>query len=142
MLGPELIVKAMAEIEPPTTTKQQVRSSKGHFYQPQHVKEACNRIYTNFAQYKLSELLEGPLKIVIRYTWAYPKSWPKKKKNLPFVYRDTKPDFDNAAKLFCDSLRGLFWVDDKQIAIGTMEEYYAAEPSIEMELYKLFNPEK
>ena len=61
--------------------------------------------------------LHGPVKVTVWATFQPPVSWTKKKTaanmNRPHTQR---PDLDNIAKAICDSLNGLAYVDDNQVA--------------------------
>ena len=46
------------------------------------------------------------------------------------IYATKKPDWDNIAKVICDALNGIAWVDDSQIVSGTVAKYYAEESKV------------
>lgn len=73
--------------------------------------------------------VEGPLKVAITATFPRPKSWSKKKAAAS-VWHTSKPDQDNLAKVVCDALNGVLWVDDSQIAIGLCEKVYGDVPGL------------
>lgn len=133
----KLVVQATVDIEPPTTTKQMVRMSRGFCFQPKKVTDATKLIRNAFEPYRLKSLISTPVKIIIIYASEYPKSWPEKYKTGDVIPKATKPDWDNASKLFCDALEGMFWIDDKQIYSGTMEKYYAPKSFVSMSLYTI-----
>jgi Holliday junction resolvase RusA-like endonuclease len=72
------------------------------------------------SQYQ-GELLQGPLQVLIVAFKKRPKSKAKA------VYVDVKPDFDNIAKLVCDSATqsGVLFGDDCQIVDGRCIKLYA-----------------
>ena len=48
-----------------------------------------------------------------------------------------KSDWDNIGKVVCDSLNGVAWYDDTQIADGEVHKYWAAEqPRIEVKIWE------
>jgi Holliday junction resolvase RusA-like endonuclease len=76
-------------------------------------------------------LLDGPLSVAIAVGVSIPPSWPKKRQAsaLAGALRPTgKPDFDNIAKLICDALNKIVWVDDSQITEVSFSKSYSAVP--------------
>ena len=65
--------------------------------------------------------LEGPLAVRI-HAWIKP---PKKGKH---VHPIVKPDADNIAKLVCDALNKIVWLDDKQIVDLQVVKNYSPDP--------------
>lgn len=60
-------------------------------------------------------LFEGALEVVVMIDLERPKSWTKRKRaENPFP--TGKPDLDNIIKGIGDSLNGIIWRDDSQIA--------------------------
>lgn len=61
--------------------------------------------------------LDGPVSLTLHVRVAIPQSWSDKKRNDALgKYTTAKPDVDNIVKLVGDSLNGIAWHDDKQIA--------------------------
>lgn len=87
------------------------------------------------AQNKPAELLDGALSVEIKVFKAIPNSWSKKKK-LSAETNETrptsKPDLDNTAKTVLDSLTGIIWRDDSQVARLLVEKFYSNEPRAEI----------
>ena len=78
--------------------------------------------------------LTGPVRCDLTFYFARPKK-PKHP-----IYHITKPDRDNLDKGILDSLNGICWVDDCQIAAGEIQKLYAPEgkaPGVEMRIKKL-----
>jgi len=69
------------------------------------------------------EEMKGPIQIQMRATYAYPVSWPEKKK-LATTYKTTKPDCDNLIKIVADSLNGIVYRDDVQIVRVSASKQY------------------
>jgi len=63
--------------------------------------------------------LDQPLDVTIVAFFIKPISKPKK-----VIVPAVKPDFDNLAKLVCDSLNGLLWTDDSRIVDGSCQKRY------------------
>lgn len=59
--------------------------------------------------------IEGPLHLSLECDFLVPDSWSKKKK-ASANYKSSKPDLDNLAKLHKDSMNGIVWIDDAQVA--------------------------
>ena len=67
---------------------------------------------------------EGPLRMIIEAEYLPPKSWSKKRQSAA-SWKITKPDADNLAKAVCDSLNGVVFVDDCQVADVRVTKTYA-----------------
>jgi Holliday junction resolvase RusA-like endonuclease len=91
-------------------------------------------------QYPDFEPLTGP--VVLRL-WAYfpvPKGTSRRIRQLMesgFIKRDKRPDVDNLLKIFADSMNGLAYADDGQIASASIEKLYSGRPRVEVELEKV-----
>lgn len=78
-------------------------------------------------------LMAGPVAIEMEIYHSVRKSWTKAKKaaaRLGTVVPTIKPDFDNVAKVFCDALNGVVWVDDTQVITATVHKKFADEPCV------------
>lgn len=63
---------------------------------------------------------------------AMPKSWSKKKKlEKDGKFCDNNADIDNYCKAILDSLEGVYFENDKQVAMIRAMKYYSATPRIE-----------
>jgi Holliday junction resolvase RusA-like endonuclease len=70
--------------------------------------------------------------VQVTFYVAMPKSWSKKKKtekNGKFC--DNNADIDNYCKAILDSLEGVYFENDKQVAMIRAMKYYSATPRIE-----------
>lgn len=84
--------------------------------------------------------LPGPLRIVIMAYYPIANSWSNKKKNsaLNHQIRPTvKPDYDNVAKVVCDSLNGIAYKDDTQIVEAHAFKYYSERPRLEVQINEI-----
>lgn len=83
----------------------------------------------------------GPVHISLVFQFLIPKSWPKWKREYVLThqcYPDGGPDYINLAKAFEDALKGIFFVDDRQIAWGRIfKKYVANNPGVRVELSRL-----
>lgn len=64
------------------------------------------------------ELFEGPLKVVVTFTFPRPKSRPSD------VYKPTSPDLDKLERAIGDSLQGVVMHNDAQIAKWIVAKLY------------------
>lgn len=71
---------------------------------------------------------EGAVRMFIEIDVAVPKSFSKKQRELALGYDiapTKKPDVDNTAKLICDSLNEVVYLDDKQIVQLVIAKRYS-----------------
>ena len=81
---------------------------------------------------------EGSVTVNIAAYFPVPASWSRKRRYdaLDGVISPTgKPDADNIAKVICDSLNGIVYRDDAQVAELTVEKHYGATPCVEVEVF-------
>lgn len=84
---------------------------------------------------KLDKEYTGLVKIHIKAYFKPNKSVSKKQYNLLIGTEFLKkPDSDNIAKIICDSLNGLAYKDDSQVALLNIEKYYGEEEKVEVQL--------
>lgn len=88
-------------------------------------------------------LLDGPLRVdvVLYYQhlkghYGTGKNTGKLKASAP-TRKWTKPDRDNADKIYLDALEGLFWKNDSIICAGEILKLYAQIPRTEIYVTKL-----
>lgn len=61
--------------------------------------------------------LDGPLEMSVKAAYPWPKSaTPKKRAQPGALWKTSRPDADNCAKIVADSLNGIAFQDDAQIA--------------------------
>ena len=65
---------------------------------------------TVIAQYAPPVLLQGAIKLELKFFMQRPKSLPVK-----VMHHTKKPDHDNLIKIICDTMQGLIYVNDSQI---------------------------
>lgn len=115
---------------PPTTTHQQkkVNLKTGVFYEEEALKKARDNYMTALSKYVPEKPMNGPIRILMKFCFPYPKSWPKKKRKP--TWKETKPDWENMVKLPQDCMEhlGFFEKGDQQIASGIVEKFWS-EPS-------------
>lgn len=82
---------------------------------------------------KLDKEYTGLVKMSIKAYFKPNKSVSKKQYSLLIGTEFLKkPDSDNIAKIICDSLNGLAYKDDSQIAVLNVEKYYDEEERVEV----------
>lgn len=115
--------------------KQRARTTRqGHHYTPAKTVNYETLISQLFIEkYFGHKPLDGAVKIKIDAYFTIPKSASKKKKEamITGAIRPTKkPDCDNIAKIICDALNGLAYLDDKQIVELTVNKFYSDIPRV------------
>ena len=119
------MIQFFAPMIPPKTTAQMhkvtVRNGKPVFYDPPQVKEMKAKLQAAVAPYRPEKPLDGPLQLVVKWTWP----------GQSYRYKPTKPDTDNLQKALKDMLGCVgFWHDDAQIASEICEKFYGPVPGI------------
>jgi Holliday junction resolvase RusA-like endonuclease len=87
-------------------------------------------------QHKPARPLTGALKSCI--TLTYPLTKQQIKKGLTLVPKDTRPDYDNAAKIINDAInKAGLWEDDCKVADGRIVKYYGIVTGIAVTIEEL-----
>mgnify|MGYP003386818362 CR=1 FL=1 len=111
--------------------KERARSTRrGRHYTPAATVAAENAIAAAAMAQVGAVRLSGPLGVSIHVRMAVPDSWSARKRAAALrgdIRPTGKPDWDNMAKLVCDALNGILWLDDAQIVDGRLTKFYAAE---------------
>ena len=82
-----------------------------------------------------SEPLETPVTVAIYIRVGIPTSFSKQKRKdaISGIIRPTKkPDLDNVAKCFLDSMNEIVYLDDKQVVNLHVTKVYAETPAVEV----------
>ena len=82
-------------------------------------------------------MLEGYIRIDITAFYKIPKSTSKKKRQQMLnneLLPDKKPDVDNVAKIICDALNTIAYLDDKQIVSLSVNKFYGEQPRVVVKL--------
>ncbi|HEM5425735.1 RusA family crossover junction endodeoxyribonuclease [Streptococcus suis] len=90
-------------------------------------------------QYMGQPILEGALRAKVRFFIKPPQYISKVKKNQQALIDETipvgkKPDVDNYEKALYDSMSGIVFKDDGQIALHDVGKFYSLKPRIEVEV--------
>ena len=109
-------------------------------YTPQKTvdyEEYVKQCYINKYNVKLTPT-EKPLKAKITAFFEVPTSYSKKKKKELLGQPHTnKPDIDNITKIIFDSLNGLAYKDDNQIAKLEAEKLYGEQAKVVLEITEI-----
>ena len=82
-----------------------------------------------------SEPLETPITVAIYIRVGIPTSFSKQKHKdalSGFIKPTKKPDLDNVAKCFLDSMNDIVYLDDKQVVNLHVTKVYAETPAVEV----------
>ena len=82
-----------------------------------------------------TEVLETPVTVAIYIRVGIPTSFSKQKRKdaLSGIIKPTKkPDLDNIAKCFLDSMNEIVYLDDKQVVSLHVTKVYAETPAVEV----------
>ena len=107
------------EIPGEPVPKLRARSGRdGRWYTPRKAVAAQEAIAKEADLAHRKPLLTGPIRLVMHFTFAPPKSWSRKNRAAAFegeIPHTVKPDLDNLIKLVKDALSKIVYHDDKQI---------------------------
>ncbi len=105
-----------------------------HSFTPEKTAAYENLVKMAFAMNKPADWIpiEGAVKMNIVAYFPIPKSMAKKIHDGDRHIK--KPDADNVAKSIMDSLNGLAYGDDSQIAELSIKKLYAVAPRVEVEI--------
>lgn len=84
--------------------------------------------------------LSGPVGLVVVFVLPRPGRLRWKTRPMPRCLHQGKPDLDNLIKAVKDSLNGLVWRDDGQIAHANLSKVYASgdeQPCVTVEISSL-----
>lgn len=118
----------------PTSKGRPRLSTRGGFaraYTPAKTRHAENELQILARQLWKQPALTGALSVAINFYI------PVKNKKLWGMPHDKRPDIDNFVKLCADSMNGILWEDDGQIAHLDARKVYAEKGRIELYIYKI-----
>ena len=101
----------------------------GQIYTPEKTREAEKELKLLMRSYWKWGPLTAPLYVECTFTYAYPKSMTKKKRQSAIPLRD---DTDNLFKLVADSGNEIIWQDDKQIVELRARKCYGETSSVRL----------
>ena len=103
-------------------------------------RNSCQLLIAN--QYIGQSILEGALRARLRFYIKPPQYLSKVKKHHQALIDevipvDKKPDIDNYEKALYDSMSGIVFKDDGQIALHDVGKFYSLNPRIEIEIEEM-----
>ena len=139
------MMKIILEIEPKPQSRPRF-ARRGNFtttYEDKGMKvwrSHCRLLVAN--QYMGRPILELALRAKARFYIKPPQYISKIKKNQQALLDevipvDKKPDIDNYEKALYDSMSGIVFKDDGQIALHDVGKFYSLNPRIEVEVNRL-----
>ena len=135
-------MKLILNIEPKPQSRPRF-ARRGNFtttYEDKDMKSwrnQCQLLISN--QYMGQPVLEGVLKARVRFYIKPPQYISKIKRNQQALVDEIipvgkKPDIDNYEKALYDSMSGIIFQDDGQIALHDVGKFYSLNPRIEVEI--------
>lgn len=139
------MMKLILEIEPKPQSRPRF-ARRGSFtttYEDKDMKawrSHCSLLVAK--QYTAKPILEGALMAKVRFYIKPPQYISKIKKNQQALLDevipvDKKPDIDNYEKALYDSMSGIVFKDDGQIALHDVGKFYSLNPRIVVEVNRL-----
>lgn len=129
--------KYFTVVGPPRGKERPRFTRSGHAYTPKTTAEYQMAVRTAYEEQVDEEPISGdkPVKIDIHAVFPILKSDSKSVREDKIsgkLLPAKKPDCDNIAKIICDALNGLAYVDDKQIVECRVTKHYGEEPCVEV----------
>ncbi|WP_061865557.1 RusA family crossover junction endodeoxyribonuclease [Streptococcus oralis] len=138
-------MKLVLNIEPKPQSRPRF-ARRGNFtttYEDKDMKfwrNQCRLLISNL--YMGQPILEGALRARVRFYIKPPQYISKVKRNQQALLDEIipvgkKPDIDNYEKALYDSMSGIVFQDDGQIALHDVGKFYSLNPRIEVEIEAL-----
>lgn len=112
----------------------------GHVYTPQRTRDYEDFVRQCFQIEHGSPMLEGALALELDLYFGIPKSRSKatrERMQKGLVLHTKKPDADNVYKSITDSLCGIAYKDDSQIAVVHIRKAYSDVPRAEVHIKEI-----
>ena len=109
-------------------------------YDPKKSSDFKDYVRLAASQYAPERLLEGPLKIELKFYRPIPKALSVKKSlqaEEGKIRPISKPDVDNYVKGVKDALKGVIWQDDSQVVDLIAGKWYSNKPRVEITIVSL-----
>ena len=141
-----MVIEFFLPMIPPTVTQQEhqvmVRNGKPVFYEPDHLKEARQKLMAHLGKYVPEEPLFGTIRLTTKWIWPLPEKKIQKLKSTGLydfaMYKTTKPDTDNIIKMLKDCMtRCGYWKDDALVASEITEKFLGMHPGIYIRIEEL-----
>jgi Holliday junction resolvase RusA-like endonuclease len=129
-------IVVFGEVKPQGRPRGTIIKGRIVFYEQKETKEYKKQIANVFKlNYPDHIPFESCLNCTIKVYKAIPKSFGKEKRMKALsdkIRPTTKPDVDNYAKLICDALNGIAYVDDSQIVTLEIKKHYSDVDKLEI----------
>ena len=103
----------------------QFNRKTGAIYKPAQEKVWQQSVAIQAFAHKPSKPHTGPVELVLTFLMPIPKSWPQwKREYARGRLIQARPDVGNLEKACTDALKGIFWIDDQQVAIVRASKWY------------------
>ncbi len=116
-------VFAVCRVDPPSATAQHkgvvVQGGRPRFYTKKRVREATAlwKAIIHSGKSPGFRTLDGAVSVSIRFTYAFPAGFSKRKRAAGAIPKPTRPDLDNLSKVILDAATAAaVWHDDGQVA--------------------------
>lgn len=109
-------------------------------YDPKKSRDYKDYVRLAAAENAPSQLLEGPLAVVVKVFRPMPKAFSKKRASeaeAGLLRPITKPDSDNYLKGIKDALNNVIWKDDSQLVDVHVSKWYSQRPRVEVQIQNL-----
>lgn len=113
------------------------KNGKPRFFKSDEGKAWVEELTWRLSPYRPKKPLEGPLSMCVVFIWPLNKGDQDTKakrealEETPWIWHDTKPDWDNAPKTLMDVMEKLgFYGNDSQIVMASVEKYRGVKPGI------------
>jgi len=127
----------------PTPKARPRMARSGQVYNTQKTCQAEKDIKFLISAYMSKEKIQitkKPVIVKIRFNYVYPRVMSKSDKllaDLDMLYKITRPDIDNLAKLTLDSMNGLVYFDDGQVVRLVCEKKYSKREGIDLKVIEI-----
>jgi len=135
---------------PPRATKQntqiiKLRTKDGReFYSlksDKSVKNAMSTFLDLFREYAPEKIIDFPVAVRVEFSYPFRKNEKKSDLERGFMWCETRPDLDNLAKIFIDSISPVFFKDDALIVFLVVCKIRSNRPGVRLVVSKVQQPQ-
>jgi len=111
----------------------------GHAYKPNWERVQRESIQAQAMPHRPTDPWTGPLAVTLMFQVPIPRSWARWRREVaPGHPAVGKPDLDNMVKAVLDALKGMFFLDDTQVAsLMASNHYSAGAPGVRIGLVQM-----
>lgn len=127
----------------PTPKARPRMTRDGHVYNPLKTEQAERDIQFLLKAHIIRlqiQITDKPVVVSMIFHHDCPKTMNKSDRllaDLGMLYKASKPDIDNLAKLVADAMNGLIYFDDAQIVKLTCEKKYSKREGVELKVIEM-----